>query len=326
MNVVINSKCNKGCSFCFAKDTRDGDDMTFDYFKELLKFHQYGPIKLLGGEPTLHPDFLKMVNYAVNHGVNVTVISNFLFSETVKDGLVEILKNNKLQFLANGSKHSNPEMYDLFVENYNAIYKALYRRDEELGLGCGLTITNETPKELGAYIEKLSKDIISIERLRISMSFPGAEKDKDKFDFINNYTVGDSFVAAVSVCLALRILPNIDCTIFPCLFEHKEKFKYVSKFALHDREPGACGDQGHSCPGDVFADGSASHCYPLKDSVKFDNITKRFSSYMEVVGAMALKSRFLKGAVEAPEACQKCRYFIKRCQGPTMCYYSLGGK
>ena len=51
--------------------------MPLSYLKEVIKSQKKGAIiDFFGGEPTIHPDFLKAVKYARDLGFDVTVASN----------------------------------------------------------------------------------------------------------------------------------------------------------------------------------------------------------------------------------------------------------
>ena len=66
MNISIISACNNNCEYCFQKDYHtQGKMLTFEELEEIF---QWGitedRIGLLGGEPTLHPDIVKIVKRA----------------------------------------------------------------------------------------------------------------------------------------------------------------------------------------------------------------------------------------------------------------------
>ncbi len=71
LNFDINYKCNMNCNICYnyKKITNKTPDMTVEYYRELmsnLPKEQTGiAVRLLGGEPTLHPqlhEFIKITN------------------------------------------------------------------------------------------------------------------------------------------------------------------------------------------------------------------------------------------------------------------------
>ncbi len=324
MNIIINSECNKFCSYCFAKDHRSGENMSFEKFQELVEFSE-NPIKILGGEPTLHPDFLKMVQYACEQKGEVTVISNFLFSKEVLAGLLELSEKYAINFLINSTPHNSKEKYNRFVHNYTTLFARLYILEKEDSMSCGLTFAGESLESIALYIKKLKTDLLDIGRLRISLDFPGSQERKDKFYFLENHDTGDLFVGVIAVCIQLGIAVNIDCTYFPCMFSNRAKYKYAKKFATHTGSVGRCGGHMNSGgPTDVFSDGSASYCYPLKNTITADNITEKFKNFSEVRRYLGLKYAFTFGKTVLPLPCRKCSFLRDgKCLGPTLCFYDL---
>jgi pyrroloquinoline quinone biosynthesis protein E len=75
------SRCNLRCSHCLMstfKNQKRADDLTFDDFKSFID-EQYGliEIKMQGiGEPFLHKDFIKMVEYATEKNIWIRTTTN----------------------------------------------------------------------------------------------------------------------------------------------------------------------------------------------------------------------------------------------------------
>ena len=77
--VIINVtyRCNNHCVFC-AVGNRLPEDQTLDHIKEVLDRYAAAGVELLdldGGEPTLHPDLLEIIEYAQQVGfrtINIT--------------------------------------------------------------------------------------------------------------------------------------------------------------------------------------------------------------------------------------------------------------
>ena len=69
-NLIITNYCNAECTFCFAADSRHrmirngSREMDETEFRDCLEFSMNGgnrELRLLGGEPTLHPFFTDFV-------------------------------------------------------------------------------------------------------------------------------------------------------------------------------------------------------------------------------------------------------------------------
>jgi organic radical activating enzyme len=78
--VRITDVCNKDCDFCSHKYLKTGKHMDFEDFKLLCDSNaKFGDeICILGGEPTAHRDFDKMLKYAQSVYPSVMVLTNGL--------------------------------------------------------------------------------------------------------------------------------------------------------------------------------------------------------------------------------------------------------
>lgn len=59
MYVQITTRCNMKCRHCCFSCTENGEDMSFETFKNCLEFDEY--ISIGGGEPTIHPLFWQFI-------------------------------------------------------------------------------------------------------------------------------------------------------------------------------------------------------------------------------------------------------------------------
>lgn len=81
IRVYITENCNANCSNCFNRNTRGKSYMQLDKFERLCKyFNDNGvpKIKVMGGEPTMHPDFGEMMIIAQKYFEKVSVFTNGL--------------------------------------------------------------------------------------------------------------------------------------------------------------------------------------------------------------------------------------------------------
>lgn len=72
-------RCNLDCSFCFNRSLPQVMDMAFADFKvmvEKLKTLGVRTIDIMGGEPTLHEDLLRLIKYSLQEGMQLNLSSN----------------------------------------------------------------------------------------------------------------------------------------------------------------------------------------------------------------------------------------------------------
>lgn len=97
MNVILTNQCNRNCPFCIArKNTSKTKNLSFLSLSNVekaiafCKRENIRTIALTGGEPTLHPNILEIAKMFHVNGFDVSIYTNYDFSEKVKmlDGIV----------------------------------------------------------------------------------------------------------------------------------------------------------------------------------------------------------------------------------------------
>ena len=107
---IISSRCNLHCSFCIRKNISMYEDITIEDAKSVIdklaiEFSRSNMI-ITGGEPTLHDNFLEIVEYACKRFLRVYVNSNGMFSLDIANGLKKFLKTNLyIQFSLDGREN-----------------------------------------------------------------------------------------------------------------------------------------------------------------------------------------------------------------------------
>lgn len=323
MNFIITKKCDKNCPYCFAHQARVEDPtsyMTLDQFSRLVDKCQIDHVKLLGGEPTQHPNFPEILSILEAKHKSITLISNFLFKENILKTLCEaIQKNVPIGFLINSTDLDKYNRMSTFSKNYRTLYNLLYSRNREQELNCGITIYEENNLDYYInYLEFLKENLPKIERLRISINFPGNDEDKGPEKILNRTDLGEMMLGVITWCLNNFITPSIDCCYFPCMFENKEELKIVQKFTQKSRCK--CGRDG--APADLFPDETISFCYPLKDTISLD--FNDYHSAKEATEALITEYQIAKSLVKVPQKCLECSFYkCGMCEGPCLGFYNL---
>lgn len=110
-NLSITRRCRRGCSYCFAKHERERDgvvDMPSDVFDRGVSFLERAGIpevRLLGGEPTEHPEFREYVSRARQRGFRVVVFSGGLIPENALEYIAS-LPTEDFQLILNAADPS----------------------------------------------------------------------------------------------------------------------------------------------------------------------------------------------------------------------------
>ncbi|MCD4682176.1 MAG: radical SAM protein [Bacteroidales bacterium] len=109
-NILLTEKCVRSCPYCFAKkhmEDSDSDFLSWDNLIYIADFHEISNerhIALLGGEPTLHPNFVEFVSYLIARNFHVHVFtSGILTDEKLKEAckFLSEMSIEKLSFTCN---------------------------------------------------------------------------------------------------------------------------------------------------------------------------------------------------------------------------------
>lgn len=97
-NLAISAVCNQHCPYCFTLDHRNKYGSGRDFLDlddlevrlDFLKRSDIGEARLIGGEPTLHPQFVELVERARKAGFKIVVFSNGLMPKSALDCLASL--------------------------------------------------------------------------------------------------------------------------------------------------------------------------------------------------------------------------------------------
>ncbi len=110
MNVMFTSYCNQECPYCFGQDAMYGAggkkksdrEISRENLQFVLKFIKRSGesrINIIGGEPTLHPQFKQRYMQIEKAGMSIMIFSNCVMEEDIaiflskRESLVDILLN-----------------------------------------------------------------------------------------------------------------------------------------------------------------------------------------------------------------------------------------
>ena len=110
--VDVTNRCNMHCNFCYAHNNLGKPDISLEWFEEVCKrLPNRVMFRLLGGEPTLHPELFEIFEIAKKYGHVPTISSNGVrFAD--RDYVKELSKHKKvfIGMTMNGGR-DNDEVY-----------------------------------------------------------------------------------------------------------------------------------------------------------------------------------------------------------------------
>lgn len=222
-NIILTYKCNLKCSYCFANEfvNKSNEEITIDNFKLALEFIKKDGSKklgLIGGEPTLHPDFKEILNILKKDKSieNVVIYTN----GTYIDKFVDDIKDKKFKLLINcNSQELIGEQYHILCRNLDLLSKKFKPKENKFVLGINLY----SPDMSYSYIIDLLKKH-KLKMLRFSMIAPNQDKSS-KSNVLGHCEQMHSIVfSLLNDLYSQKIIPVYDCNQFPiCLHSDEDK-------------------------------------------------------------------------------------------------------
>lgn len=319
-NIAITTYCNLHCPYCFANTmikTEDIKNISLDQFKKILNWigEDNEKIGLIGGEPTLHPQFkeiLQIINEYTDkcqHKPGFVLFTNGVYL----DKYIQYIPSNMCILInVNQPRAMSTAQYASMINNIRTLEKLgwLNMTDpfDKITLGCNIC------QEIDDY--NFIWDILKrfkIKRLRMSVVAPTKiEQLKNKDEYYNS--MKNKFLDFVQYALKNEVTLIPDCSQIPmCYFSHEEIIKINAVLPAEEKMHYPFCDPVL----DITPDFKASSCfgaYELIDCKNFENIREleRYARY---------KIMFPKILNNCGGKCKNCEMheFLK-CQGGCLAF------
>jgi radical SAM protein with 4Fe4S-binding SPASM domain len=304
-NLSITNVCNKECVYCFAKDTLAEfgktytNDVTFDKALDYLERSGLKIVRLLGGEPTLHPGFISFVKKALDRKFNIMVFTNGLISRKILDFLTSI-PSDRISILLN-TIHP--------VENN---IRGIKRQKETMKTLGNVIIAGVNIYSLGQELEYLLDYVTEFnlkKEIRLGISHSILSRENTFLHPKEYHKIGIKITSFKTEAKKTGISLGFDCGFVPCMFPDDS----LELLAVELKKAGTC---CHPII-DMLTDGSFIACYPLNNLGKVkihDQLEARdLIMYFE-------KKLSAYNEVGIYPYCNTCPMFKNRCNGGCMSY------
>ena len=149
-NIMINSCCNLNCNYCFSKKIIDNNiqnNISIKEFENILQWLKpyfftslHESLGIIGGEPTLHPELIEILNIASSFmkDFNTSVL---LFTNGInlqKKILQFIPDNVSILINYNNLKKINQDLYNQLNSNLDLIFSLNWFNNNKVTLGLNL--------------------------------------------------------------------------------------------------------------------------------------------------------------------------------------------
>jgi hypothetical protein len=214
-NLVVSSVCNRRCTYCFTLDQAPPGRrfLSLPAYEARLAFLDRSGVdhvRLLGGEPTLHPRFPELVSRARQAGKALTVFSNGLMPEPAL-ACLEALPSRDCTVVVNVT----PEGSDRILERQRQTLRRLGKRAMP---GLNLYRTDLAP----GFLLDLVAQTGCRSAVRLSMAHP-VLSGRNRFIHPRQYrAIAVRIVSLAGQAAAAGVHLELDCGFVRCMFSEAE--------------------------------------------------------------------------------------------------------
>jgi radical SAM protein with 4Fe4S-binding SPASM domain len=266
----------------------------------LMKRSNLPTVTLLGGEPTLHPQFEEIVNYLFAVGLNVRIFTNGIIEEQK----LEFLKNTEPKRMSlivnvNHPDECDPSQLQQTLRTLEALPDKtglgvnFYRKDLDLGFALELT------KRFGLY-----------RYIRLGLAQPIYGVDNTYIPISEYASVAQPIVDFARECDRFDVALEFDCGFTMCMFSNEQLGSLLSSGSSFS----------FTCPTvvDIGPDLDVWHCFPL--STIMNAKLGDFDTRDEIVAYYSRKTAFYR-SIGALSACKSCKHLRRGfCAGGCLSY------
>jgi len=307
-NVLLTTYCNRSCSYCFAKGKVDlgkdqGDstkNMSLEALEKVIKFYNKSQLRrftVLGGEPTLHPEFNRIIDRLTSEKdlKSVLIFSNGLMPDQVLDAFAQNL-DPKIVFALN---LNSPE--DHTASELSRVCKTMQQLGPRVGLGINVYKAGQKYDYLLDAVEQynLSPHI----RVGITQPILGSNNGfAAESDFPE---IAEDLLQFAEKAYKKNITFSFDCGFRFCMFtleQHKELLRFGINF------------KSNCTPIiDIGPDLSVWRCFPLSSDIS--GKLPEFQTRNQLIDFYNNKYKTYMPMGNKPE-CPQCRYRLSSlCSG-----------
>jgi len=127
-------RCNRSCTFCFNRTLIVGPDMGAEDCAKMFRIVKTAGVRtidIIGGEPTIHPDIVQIVQNAASSGFHVNLSSNGSNMRCLEE---LVLLGSDVTIGLSINDHESLAAVSRFIEHYKPVVKAVFNPSLQEGL------------------------------------------------------------------------------------------------------------------------------------------------------------------------------------------------
>lgn len=256
-NIIISTLCNRSCSYCFAprpakNPNGHGAFISTENFRKALDFvcnSGMDQIRLLGGEPSLHPDFPELINLSLERNRKIVLFTNGLMPEKSISAL-DSVRNETCQIIMNVN---SPNARKRKEEEWQL--ESIRRLGKKVTFGYNI---HRLPVNMAFLLEIFKKVKYSTKpAIRIGLAQPIIQGSNSHINPKYYNAVGKEIVQFAQQSAKEGITLSLDCGFVPCMFGDYD-IEFLKSTGV---------DFGWHCNPilDIRPDLMMTHCFPLHE-------------------------------------------------------------
>ncbi len=224
-NILLTTRCNLSCRYCFAQEKLASAraNMSMKNVQRVIDFLKRSntPVfRVMGGEPTLHPQFNEIIQLAISAGMRVDVLSNATWSADTA-ALFERIPSKYLLFLLN---IDHPDNYT--PKQWAVIERNLDRLKGRGGITLSFNVFEKEPRS--DYVLDLAESY-DFKYIRLSLSLPVLGAGNACLPVEELPAVAPFVIRFTAQAEARGIAVQLDNAVPLCIFDDAE----IGKLLLH---------------------------------------------------------------------------------------------
>lgn len=318
-NIMITNVCNLNCSYCFANEfvnSQGIQHITLENYKRILDFIETAKddehIGLIGGEPTLHPQFKEILQIASERaGVkSVIVFTNGI----LLDRYFSQFNDPKMNILINCN---SPQMigksnYEHMHENIRQAVRDFHLKDQ---ISLGLNIYEED-QNVDFIFELLEE--FGFDKLRISLVVPNEKVSGSPLPHFRQ--MKPTVMSIIIRALKKGIVPYFDCNKLPVCMLTDEERQTLLQLCNHQQISNILSEYSNCEPVlDILQDLTAVRCFGLSDVLKVN--IEGFETIEDLRQFFVGQIDVFAHTVTYDEKCKNCyERLCRKCSGGCLAY------
>lgn len=312
-NILLTEMCNRSCSYCFAKNkiaTTEKKEMGLADLKKILDIlekNRRGEVRLMGGEPTLHSQFKKVIDLILSRGLKIRLFTNGFFPEKLAHWMTARGSSIKYTFNLTAVVFSPKSEKEVMERNLKILKKS--------SVICGNIIIDSTKLDNATLVNFIKINEIKFIRIGIANNMIP--------NYLTTISVQYEDAIAITMQLAKELKKakvthiSLNCGFTPCMFQKQQ----IEQLKEDQIKINGWGCQGKLGAFDIATNLRIFPCFMAEDlKINDPSVLNSLDS------ARIFFKKFFRYLINFPSLatmnnCKKCYYFQKsQCTGPCIGY------